>query len=81
MDDHLLKLPRFIGLNRRTSQVLSQNISLAWHLGSIVPIGTGGKGAMLRTCRRVCRCCPANCICYDKPERLRFGTIFFSTNF
>lgn len=47
MDDHLLKLPRFIGLSRRTSQVLSQNISLAWHQGSIVPIGTGGKGNAL----------------------------------
>ena len=47
MDDHLLKLPRFIGLSRRTSQVLSQNVSLAWHQGSIVPIGTGGKGNAL----------------------------------
>lgn len=27
MDDRLLKLPRFSGLSRRTSQVLSQNIS------------------------------------------------------
>jgi len=47
MDDDLRKPPRFIGLSRRTSQVLSQNISLAWHQGSIVPIGTGGKGNAL----------------------------------